>query len=152
LYISNQFLDISIVTGVTTPDTGALATTNSEAGTLDTSSTCLSEHGSYPNFILTDFSTVPSDGLMKAVAQVSSNTENASHYTWQLTLASPYSLLSQMNGVDYTAPTSSSGSSSSGGGSSSSSSTTSSASSRSQSAVASITALALAVVSALILS
>lgn len=73
MYLSNQFLDTSSLGGeLTLPDTGALGTTNSISGTLSTSETCASEHGSYPNFILTDFSTVPDYDLMRAVAEVSS--------------------------------------------------------------------------------
>jgi hypothetical protein len=71
MYLSNQFLDVSIFGGLLlTPDTAALNTTNSITGTLSTSETCLSEHESYPNFILTDFSTVPNYDLMRAVAEV----------------------------------------------------------------------------------
>ncbi|UZJ52702.1 hypothetical protein CBS101457_002022 [Exobasidium rhododendri] len=97
MYISNQFLDSSSLGGLlVTPDTAALNTTNSISGTLSTSGTCASEHGTYPNFILTDFSTVPDYDLLKAVAE--------------------------MNGVTYTAtgPPSSTSSSSSSASSSSS--------------------------------
>lgn len=72
MYISNQFLDISLLGGsVVTPDIANLGTTNSVEGTLSTSNLCASQHGSYPNFILTDYSTVPDYELMQAVAQVS---------------------------------------------------------------------------------
>lgn len=72
MYISNQFLDNSLFDGqIVTPNTGALETTNSISGTLSSSDTCASEHNSYPNFILTDYSTVPDYDLMRAVAEVS---------------------------------------------------------------------------------
>jgi hypothetical protein len=72
MYISNQFLDTSALGGaVLYPNTDALGTTNSVAGTLSTSNTCASQHGSYPNFILTDYSTIPDYDLVRAVAQVS---------------------------------------------------------------------------------
>lgn len=74
MYISNQFLDDSLFDGsIVTPNTDALATTNSVSGTLSTSDTCASQHNSYPNFIFTDFSTVPDYDVMRAVADVSSN-------------------------------------------------------------------------------
>ncbi|PWN37953.1 uncharacterized protein FA14DRAFT_159751 [Meira miltonrushii] len=102
MYLSNQFRDLSLFGGdqITTPDVANIGSTNSEATTLSSSDTCASEHGSYPNFILTDYSTVPDYDFPRAVAQ--------------------------MNGVSYTAPAQSSNSN---GLSSGSSRTTSSFSS-----------------------
>jgi hypothetical protein len=78
MYLSNQFLDNSLLGGsVVTPNTDALGTTNSVQGTLSTSNTCAQQHGAYPNFILTDFSTTPSDAFMMAAAQVSASFRTA---------------------------------------------------------------------------
>lgn len=73
LYVSNQFLDSSNFGGLLLiPNTDELGTTNSVDGTLSTSNLCAQQHGAYPNFILTDYSTVPNYELMQAVAQVRS--------------------------------------------------------------------------------
>lgn len=125
MYISNQFLDSSYLDGsILVPNKDALGVTNSIQGTLSSSDTCASEHASFPNFILTDFSTVPDYDLMKAVAQVSPHC--------LCPRSAPCSLWSvQMNGVGYTAPTASSSSSSSLPSSSTSPSGSSSSSSSS---------------------
>lgn len=70
MYVSNQFLDQELL-GIKVPDTDALDTTNSQNTTLSTSQQCASQHSSYPNFILTDYSTEGDYGVLRAVAQVS---------------------------------------------------------------------------------
>lgn len=78
LYISNQFLDTSILDGgIVIPNIAALGTTNSVAETLSTSNDCAAQHGVYPSFILTDYSTVPSNEVVRAVAQVSATRSEA---------------------------------------------------------------------------
>jgi hypothetical protein len=93
MYISNQFRALSLFGGneITTPDVADIGSTNSASTTLSSSDTCASEHGTYPNFILTDYSTVPNYDFPRTVAQ--------------------------MNGVSYTAPQQSSTSSGSSSGS-----------------------------------
>jgi hypothetical protein len=103
MYLSNQFRDTDLFgsnSGISTPDTANIVSTNSVQTTLQSSDTCASEHNSvYPNFILTDYSTTANYDFLRAVAEI--------------------------NGVSYTAPTTGSSSGGSSGGSSSSSSASS---------------------------
>lgn len=93
MYLSNQFRDLSLFGGnqITTPDVNNIGSTNSVQTTLSSSDTCASQHGTYPNFILTDYSTVPNYDFPRAVAE--------------------------MNGVSYVAPKQSSTSNGSSSGS-----------------------------------
>lgn len=70
MYVSNQFLDKDFAGIFTTPDVDAIGTTNSLDTTLSTSDACAAAHQTYPNFILTDYSTTPDYDVQRAVAQM----------------------------------------------------------------------------------
>lgn len=82
MYLMNHFLDNDNGILGTSPDTGAIYTTNSEASVLQDGNNCASQHqNSYPTFILVDYYDRPQNDVFAAAASmngVSFNNNTAS--------------------------------------------------------------------------
>lgn len=103
MYLTNAYLDESLLGNIVIPAVGALNDTNGLERQLETAYTCSGMHGNAPNFLLSDYSQTGDYGVLRAAAR--------------------------LNGVEYTPPasTASSGSGGSSGSTSGAAATRSTA-------------------------